>query len=418
MHRSFLSLLATTLGASALPYYFHQHYSSWMVDSIINRGHEPGRHYTDAVFYRGVEYVYNKTGEDKYLDYLQTSLDSILSPNGTFITWNRSPGAQKSLDDIRIGETLLFLHQMEPNNTRYLGAVEFLKDFLDGHARTPLGGFWHRDDIYTNQMWLDGIYMADTFYAHYVSLFQPDNTTAWDDILHQYTLIESRTRNETTGLLVHGYDEDRDEVWSDPETGAAPHVWNRAVGWYFMALVDILDYFPREHTGYQILMNFYTSLASALLDFQDPETHGWWLIMDPPYPGMDGNYIESSGTAMFAYGFLKGMRMGYLEEKEYRKPTQLAYELLTTYAVANGTNCTLNWQGTVEVGSLSGNGTYDVSFSILFWTPRLFFPRFAFWKLTSSSCSTTLVSRSRRTISRELDLSSTLVRRSRPEAGR
>ncbi|GAB7366770.1 hypothetical protein MBLNU230_g0724t1 [Neophaeotheca triangularis] len=373
MHRQLLPLLATALGSTALPYElpFHQDYSTWMADSMVNRGIEGpewdsrGYHYTNAVFYRGLEYAYNKTNDPKYLSEITTHIDQLLTPNGTFISWNREPGAQKSLDDILIGNSVLFLHQLHPNNTAYTGAADFLHTFLLEQSRTPSGGFWHRDDRYEDQMWLDGIYMADVFYAHYVSLFQPSNTTAWDDILLQFELIESRTRNETSGLMVHGYDEARDEVWSDPETGAAPHVWNRALGWYFMALVDVLDYFPADHRGREVLMAYYTDLAEALVRAQDPESHGWWLIMDEPYPGMEGNYIESSGSAMFVYGFLKGLRKGYLSENEYAGPAQMGYELLTDdFTVANGTNCTLNWLGTVEVGSLSGDGDYEYYISV------------------------------------------------------
>lgn len=350
-------LLVAAVGCNA--YAFHQDYSTWMTDSLINRGREPDRFYEEAVFYRGVEYAYNRTQDPKYFSYIVDSIDQILTPNGTFITWERDPEAQKSLDDIRIGNTLLYLYQSEGDG-RYKNASDFLKGFLDGHARTPLGGFWHRDDRYTNQMWLDGIYMADNFYAHYVSLFQPSNTTAWDDILLQFSLIESRTRNQTTGLLVHGYDEEKDEVWSDPITGAAPHVWNRALGWYFMALVDVLDYFPESHAGRQELLSYYQQLADAVVEFQD-ESGGWWLIMDPPYPGMEGNYIESSGTAMFTYGMLKGLRKGYLEDGPYLDSAHRAFDLMADeFAIANGTNCSLNWQGTVEVGSLSSNGSYEV----------------------------------------------------------
>lgn len=146
----------------------------------------------------------------------------------------------------------------------------------------------------------------------------------------------------------------------DPVTGGAPHVWDRAVGWYFMSLVDILDYLPRSHSGYQKNLRRFQSLAKALKKTQD-KSGGWWLIMDGEYPRDPRNYIESSGTAMFAYGFLKGIRKGYIRSKDYMAPAKKAYNLMVDKFVEKNANGTLNWLGTVQVGSLGSNGTFEVS---------------------------------------------------------
>ena len=215
-------------------------------------------------------------------------------------------------------------------------------------------------------MWLDGIYMAQPFYAQWTQLFDPNNVTAWDDIILQFNLIEEHCRNKTTNLLVHGYDESKVAVWANPITGASPHVWDRALGWYFMALIDVLEYFPESHPGFEELLEYAQSLAIGVKAAQD-EAGGWWLVMDVPYPGMKGNYIESSGTAMFTYSFLKAIRLGYIDSATYLATAQKAYDLMTTRFVAkNGTNSTLNWEGTVLVGSLGSNATYEVSLSPCF----------------------------------------------------
>jgi rhamnogalacturonyl hydrolase YesR len=164
-------------------------------------------------------------------------------------------------------------------------------------------------------------------------------------------------------LLVHGYDESGRPVWADEERGAAPHVWSRAVGWYFMALVEVLQVYPESLDAYSRLKEYFSSLAEALVRAQDRESGGWWLIMDEPYPGMEGNYIESSATAMFVYGFLKGVRTGLLEEG-YRTPASKAYELCLEKFVSKHENGTLSWEGTVEVGSLSSNGSYEYYVSV------------------------------------------------------
>lgn len=149
-------------------------------------------------------------------------------------------------------------------------------------------------------MWLDGIYMADVYYARWTYQFEPTNNTAWDDIALQFDLIDAGTtidRNRTNGLPVHGFDASKTAEWADPETGACPHVWNRAVGWYIMALVDTLDYFPVGHPGRERLLGYLRSLVDAIVKAQDSKTKGWWLIMTPGYEGKKGNYIESSGSS-------------------------------------------------------------------------------------------------------------------------
>lgn len=208
-------------------------------------------------------------------------------------------------------------------------------------------------------MWLDGLYMAETFYATYTSYFEPDNTTAWNEIALQFDLIEEHTRNHTTNLLVHGYDESKKAVWADPVTGACPNVWNRAVGWYFVALVEVLQVYPTSLPGYAKLKGYLTTLAEGVKNAQD-ESGGWWLVMNEPYPGMKGNYIESSATAMFAYAYLKGIRTGLIEES-YRDTAVKAYDLLTDRFLTKEANGTLSWEGTVQVGSLNSNGSFEVS---------------------------------------------------------
>lgn len=148
-------------------------------------------------------------------------------------------------------------------------------------------------------------------------------------------------------------------------SGAAPLVWDRAVGWYFISLLEVIQLVPETHKGHAILVDYFTTLASALKKAQDA-SGGWWLIMSEPYPGMEGNYIESSASAMFTLGWLQGMRLGLLDEEEYRDAAAKAYSLLTTKFVREDDQGLLNWEGTVEVGSLSSNGTYEVSF----WSKR------------------------------------------------
>lgn len=334
-----------------------QPYSTWMTDSMIAIGITPTRLYTQATFYRGVEFVYNRTEDAKYKSFLIAQLDSVLTPNGSFTDWDYT---SHQLDNIRIGETLLFLYGAT-GDEKYKNATDFLHQQLGEQKRTVSGGFWHKDPLYPNQMWLDGLFMAEPFYAQYTSMFESENSTAWDHIVHQFDLVEFHCRDPLSGLLRHGYDESFVAVWANNVTGASPHVWDRAVGWYFMALVDVLDWLPQSHQGHSRLLGYFTNLAAALKKTWDDQG-GWWLVMDSPYPGMPGNYIESSGTAMFIYGFLKGMRTGYLARGAYEEPAVRAYNAMVEKFVGrNETTGMLTWEGTVNVGSLSGNASFEVS---------------------------------------------------------
>ncbi|KAK4171999.1 glycosyl hydrolase [Triangularia setosa] len=355
LNSAFLTLLTGSGSLAAV----EKPYSTWLTDSIISYNIVPkSRWYTEATFYYGVEAVHNHTSSPAYLSYLVSQADPILTPNGSFVSWDFK---DHQLDNIRIGSPLLYLYT-QTSNVRYRSAIDFLHDRLLNHQkRTPAGGFWHKDPKYPNQMWLDGLFMAGPFSAAYAALFDPKNITLWDDILLQFQLIEDHCRNTTKGnsMLKHGYDELYKAVWADPVTGASPLVWIRAQGWYFMALLDVLDWFPTSHEGYKLITKWFKDLAKAVKREQD-ESGGWWLVMDEQYKGKKGNYIESSGTAMYTYGILKGIRKGLLEETEYFGVAEKAYKLMAERFVArNGTGGGINWEGTVRVGSLDGKGDYE-----------------------------------------------------------
>lgn len=210
-------------------------------------------------------------------------------------------------------------------------------------------------------MWLDGIYMADTFYAKWTNLYDRDNDTAWDDILLQYELIHTNTVNKTTGLHVHGW-VDGKASWADPKTGRAPNVWDRALGWYFMSLVEVLQFFPSSHAGYDQLHGYLTSVARGLQDSRDPVSGSWWQVMNEPYPEREGNFIESSGSSMFTWGLLRAIDLGLLDRSEYLDTARDAFSSLVTNFVEEGEDGTIVLNGTVaECGLLSSNVTFEVS---------------------------------------------------------
>jgi rhamnogalacturonyl hydrolase YesR len=198
----------STATAAAAP--SKANYTEHLSESFLSKGVTFSRNYAYAVLYTGVELAYNKTSNPVYFNYIKTQIDGILNDDGSFVV---PITTTLSLDDIRIGLNFLWLWSVT-GETKYKIAADNLRHQLDYTPRNPDGGFWHRRPTYPDQMWLDGIYMASNFYTQYTAWFQPANTTAWDDIILQYDLIEEHTRDPETGLLFHGYDASGVAVWA------------------------------------------------------------------------------------------------------------------------------------------------------------------------------------------------------------
>lgn len=336
-------------------------YSVLMADSVIARNTTlgldasgaPKTDYQHGVIERALEMVYNATGDSKYYAYQKWGVDNIIDSAGKLLDYSLS---DYILDDLRLGQEFLYLW-LKTGEAKYKTAANTLRNQLNTQPRNKDGGFWHKLK-YPNQMWLDGQYMALPFFAQHTALFAPTNLTALSDIVLQFTDLQIHALNRTSGLLDHGYDASHVAVWADHITGASPHEWIRAMGWYTMALLDVLDYFPKSHPGYAIILGYFKALMPAVVAAADPVTGGWWLVMDQP--GRAKNYIESSGTAMFVYSLLKGVRVGFLDKKGgFVEAAEKAYEYMLEAFVVTNEDGTLDWEGTVKVGSLDGAGDYD-----------------------------------------------------------
>lgn len=327
-----------------------------MADSFIKRGVPSTINYSQMTLYKGFELAYNLTGDEKYASWYRGQIDALVQSDGTIKGWDSK---KYSLDNYRMGNNLLYWYE-KTGEAKYKKAASVIRQQINRHPRTATGGFWHRNPEYPNQMWLDGIFMADSFYAKWTKSFDNGNTTAWDDIARQYDNIQAHTKDSKTGLLLHGYDESKVAVWANPVTGASPLVWNRAVGWYFMSLSEVIPLWPQTHPARKRLIEYFTTLAAALKKAQD-KSGGWWLILSQQYVGDEDNYIESSGSAMFTYGFLKGIKLGLLDKSSYLAAAQKGYDLLVDKFVVEKSDGTVDWEGTVEVGSLKSDASFEVS---------------------------------------------------------
>lgn len=308
--------------------------------------------YDQGVLLEGISGIWQKTADKKYFEYIKKSMDFFVQDDGTIRTYEHK---SYNIDNVKNGRALLLLYKVT-GQEKYLKAAKTLRDQLSTHPRTSEGGFWHKK-IYPNQMWLDGLYMGQPFYAEYSSLM--NDTTAFNDITNQFVSMERHSRDAATGLMYHGWDESKQEKWANKTTGLSAHVWGRAMGWYGMALVDALPYFPAGHAGRKQLLDILARYAEAVKKVQDAKTGVWYDILDAPL--RKGNYFEASGSCMFVYTLAKAVRLGYLPES-YLKVAQKGYEGIKKQFVETVSPEKVNLKGTVSVSGLGGKPYRDGSF--------------------------------------------------------
>src|SRR5688500_3259276 len=250
----------------------------------------------------------NATGDPKDVEHIQKGMDYWIDEKGNYKDYELE---EYNIDHITPGLAMLTLYRVT-RQEKYRKIVELLRSQLKTHPRKNEGGFWHKK-IYPNQMWLDGLYMAQPFYTEYSVVFGEDN---FDDIANQFVWMEKNALDPKTGLLYHGWDESRRQRWANNQTGRSPHFWGRAMGWYAMAIVDTLEHFPNDHPRRKELTAILDRLATAVGKVQDPKSGVWWDILD--LGGKEKNYLESSASAMFVYAIARGIREGYLPERNMK----------------------------------------------------------------------------------------------------
>ncbi|WP_394349934.1 glycoside hydrolase family 88 protein [Hymenobacter baengnokdamensis] len=323
-------------------------------DSIVIGNRKTARwDYEQGLMLRALERVWERTGDARYFTYIQKDLDQFVQKDGSIRTYKAD---EYQLDNLATGPALLLLSQLSvPGNEKYRLAAATLRKQLASQPRTKEGGFWHKK-TYPNQMWLDGLYMAEPFYAEYSAL--TGDAAGLDDVAKQFALIEKHLVDPKTGLLYHGYDESREQQWANKATGQSPNAWDRAIGWYAMALVETLDYLPAGNANRAALIKDLQRLAPVLAKYQDAKTGTWSLVMG--HESEKGNYAEASGSSMFVYALAKGVRLGYLDKK-YAAVARKGYEgILKTFVATENGALALN--GTVSVGGLGGKPYRDGSF--------------------------------------------------------
>ncbi len=272
----------------------------WNLEKL-REGKKGTWNYIDGCMLTALMEMTRITGDPRYADFAETVADYYVQEDGNILTLEAD---KANLDDINEGRVLFELYQ-KTGKEKYRKAADLLRYQLEVQPRTCEGNFWHKA-IYPNQVWLDGIYMAQPFYALYEKNFGNGD---FSDIVRQIRTVFLRMRSQESGLYFHCYDASKTAFWADPETGCSRNFWLRSLGWFAVALADLAEILP-EGQSKEELMPVFTDLMKSMRSYADEETGMYWQV--PDQPGREGNYLETSGSAMMAYAMLKGSRLGVL----------------------------------------------------------------------------------------------------------
>ncbi|MDA3732719.1 glycoside hydrolase family 88 protein [Niameybacter massiliensis] len=277
----------------------------WNIEKI-NSGKVNKWNYIDGCMITAILALYNQTSNKKYLDFADTFMDYFVKEDGSIRTYEVE---EYNIDHINPAKNLIRLYELT-GKEKYRKAMETVRRQLDTMPRTKEGNFWHKQ-IYPYQVWLDGLYMGQPFYMEYETKYNGKKGCL--DSYRQFVNVRKRMRDEKTGLYYHGYDESRKMYWADHETGCSKNFWLRAQGWFVVALVDTLEAIDEQlYYEYRMLRAQFQEAIDAILTYQDTSGMLYQVINEQE---AEGNYLETSGTALIAYAILKGVRLGFLPKR-------------------------------------------------------------------------------------------------------
>lgn len=289
---------------------------------------------------------------EKIVQLVRQSIDSLVDAHGYIAGYRRE---EFNLDQINPGK-LLFRIWKDSKDSKHEIALRALAAQLEYHPRTHCGSFWHKK-IYPWQIWLDGLYMFGPWYARYsIEFGKPE---LLEDLHIQIVNIREHLEDQNTSLYYHGWDESRQQSWANPATGCSSCFWGRALGWLAMALVDIWEIAHRMIAWENELTQMICDLAASIFAYQD-SSGLWYQVVDKK--GLDGNYFEASASAMFAYFFAKGIRLGLLPNAPYGAASGKAMDGFAEKLTHVDREGGVHLSGICMVAGLGGNPYRDGSF--------------------------------------------------------
>ncbi|MES1204822.1 MAG: glycoside hydrolase family 88 protein [Pseudomonadota bacterium] len=314
--------------------------------------------YDSGLILKGCWQVGVATHDQKILDYVKRSIDHLIDGDGNIKGYRID---EYNLDHINLGKVLFPLLAATSTDAkdkeRYRKALFQLRSQLKTQPRTSDGAFWHKL-IYPRQMWLDGVYMASPFLTEFAVAF--NEPALLDDVARQIVLAERHMREPKSGLLYHGWDETKDQRWANAQSGVSSQFWARAMGWYAMAIVDVLEVMPKKHPKREVVLGVLRRLGAAIASVQDASSGVWWQVLDAPARGQ--NFEEASASAMFVYALSKASANGWLDAKRYASVATRGYDGIIQRFVETDAADLVNVKGICKVAGLGGDPYRDGSF--------------------------------------------------------
>lgn len=263
--------------------------------------------YEESCVLTGAQYLYEATGEEIYLDCIVNFYDRYIEADGNILHYDKD---EYSLDKVPSARPLFLLHQ-KTGEARYLAAIEIIAGQLRKQPRTKCGNYWHKG-IYPNQIWLDGLYMAQPFCVDYERYF--GKSDGYTDMVNQFMNVRKLLFDEEKHLYYHCYDETKTMFWADKRNGRSPNFWSRAMGWHIMSMIDCYSLLPQSRQDERVVLaDLFREAVEGILEYQDKPTG--LLYQLTALPEEEGNYLETSASVMLAYSLLKGSRLGLLDEQ-------------------------------------------------------------------------------------------------------
>ncbi|MCR5323371.1 MAG: glycoside hydrolase family 88 protein [Lachnospiraceae bacterium] len=351
---------------------------AWNIEKLKGKGSNSAWNYIDGCMIKAILEMYSITGEEKYFKFADDFIDHRVHEDGSIEGYDVN---ELNIDNINAGKILFELYDLT-GKEKYRKAIDVVYSQIGKMPRTEQGSFWHKN-IYPDQVWLDGLYMCQPFYMEYETRF--NNKKNYDDIYRQFELVKENMLDVRTGLYYHAFDHSRKMFWCDKHTGLSQNFWLRAIGWFSMAMLDTLDKADksditdkahkaeqadggdtsenaddryRNKTSYESLKQQYVDLMVAMADYMD-DSGMWYQVVN--LGGMEKNYLETSGSAIMAYSYLKGVRLGFLPEK-YGELGKKAFDgICSRYLSEDETG--LHLGGICLVGGLGGPKKRDGTFA-------------------------------------------------------
>lgn len=319
---------------------------AWMLD----HGNRLFWGYAQGVGCQAFLHLWKATGDKRYFNYVKSWADSLISDKGEIYKYDAQAF---NLDFINSGKVLFDLYKETGNEKYHLAMLNLISQLIK-QPRTSEGGFWHKK-TYPEQIWLDGIYMASPFMAQFGENF---HQSKWiDEAVKQITICHKHTFDASTGLYYHAWDESKSMPWADTATGHSPNFWGRSIGWYYMAMVDALDFIP-QGVARDSIITWVRNLTASLVKYQD-KNGLWCQIIDQPT--RKGNYPEASVSAQCMYAMAKAANRGYVDSK-YRERAEKAFNGITNKLVRENLDGTLTLTRCCSVAGLGGKPYRDGSF--------------------------------------------------------